>query len=94
VPARDGVLRVLKVARRARPRKAAHHRAEPSITGIRCRQRLDETSWTIHGGEMSAYVRQATRRAAWDFMTAEGMAELSAINQAFGPSWDRLFVVD
>jgi len=92
VPARDGVLRVLRAARDAKVKRvvltsscgAIYYgqppRAEP----------YDETSWTNLDGEMSAYVRSKAiaERAAWDFMKKEGgPLELSVINPAgiFGP---------
>ena len=93
VPARDGVLRVLKAARDARVKRvvftstcgAVYYGYPPQTAPF------DETSWTnINGGDMSAYVKSKAiaERAAWDFMAAEGGAlELSAINPAgiFGP---------
>jgi dihydroflavonol-4-reductase len=92
VPARDGVLRVLRAARDAGVRRvvltsscgAIYYGHPPQATPF------DETSWTNVGGEMSAYVRSKAiaERAAWAFMSAEGgTLELSAINPAgiFGP---------
>jgi dihydroflavonol-4-reductase len=92
VPARDGVLRVLKAARDAKVKRVvltsscgAIYYGHPPQTAP-----FDETSWTNTAGEMSAYVRSKAiaERAAWDFMAAEGGAlELSVINPAgiFGP---------
>ena len=92
VPARDGVLRVLRAARDANVRRVvltsscgAVYYGHPPQTAP-----FDETSWTNVRGEMSAYVRSKAiaERAAWDFMAAEGGAlELSVINPAgiFGP---------
>lgn len=92
VPARDGVLRVLKAARDARVARVvltsscgAVYYGHPPQTAP-----FDETSWTNIAGDMSAYVRSKAiaERAAWDFMAAEGGAlELSVINPAgiFGP---------
>jgi nucleoside-diphosphate-sugar epimerase len=92
VPARDGVLRVLKAARDAAVKRVvltsscgAVYYGHPPQTAP-----FDETSWTNVGGEMSAYVRSKAiaERAAWDFMQAEGGAlELSVVNPAgiFGP---------
>jgi nucleoside-diphosphate-sugar epimerase len=92
VPARDGVLRVLKAARDASVRRvvltsscgAVYYGHPPQAAPF------DETSWTNIEGEMSAYVRSKAiaERAAWDFMATEGGAlELSVVNPAgiFGP---------
>jgi len=92
VPARDGVLRVLKAARDAKVRRvvltstcgAIYYGHPPQ------KEPFDETSWTNVHGEMSAYVRSKAiaERAAWDFMAGEGGAlELSVVNPAgiFGP---------
>lgn len=92
VPARDGVLRVLRAARDAKVRRvvltsscgAIYYGHPPRTTPF------DETSWTRLDGEMSAYVRSKAiaERAAWDFIAAEGGAlELCAINPTgiFGP---------
>jgi dihydroflavonol-4-reductase len=87
VPARDGVLRVLKAARDAKVRRvvftstcgAIYYGHAPQTTPF------DETSWTNVHGEMSAYVKSKAlaERAAWDFMAAEGGSlELSVINPA------------
>ena len=93
VPARDGVLRVLRAARDAKVKRVvltstcgAIYYGHPPQTAP-----FDETSWTnIDGGEMSAYVKSKAiaERAAWDFMAAEGGAlELSVVNPPgiFGP---------
>jgi nucleoside-diphosphate-sugar epimerase len=92
VPARDGVLRVLKAARDAKVKRVvltstcgAIYYGHPPQTAP-----FDETSWTNIHGEMSAYVRSKAiaERAAWDFMKAEGGAlELSVVNPSgiFGP---------
>jgi nucleoside-diphosphate-sugar epimerase len=92
VPARDGVLRVLKAARDAKVKRvvltstcgAIYYGHPPQSAPF------DETSWTNIHGEMSAYVRSKAiaERAAWDFMKAEGAAlELSVVNPSgiFGP---------
>jgi nucleoside-diphosphate-sugar epimerase len=92
IPARDGVLRVLRAARDAKVKRvvltsscgAIYYGHPPQAAPF------DETSWTNIGGEMSAYVRSKAiaERAAWDFMAAEGGAlELAVINPAgiFGP---------
>ena len=92
VPARDGVLRVLRAARDAAVKRVvltsscgAIYYGHPPQTAP-----FDETSWTNTGGEMSAYVRSKAiaERAAWTFMQAEGGAlELAVVNPAgiFGP---------
>jgi len=92
VPARDGVLRVLRAARDAKVKRVvltsscgAVYYGHPSQ-----KEPFDETSWTNIHGEMSAYVRSKAiaERAAWDFMAAEGGAlELSVVNPSgiFGP---------
>src|SRR5271156_576719 len=92
IPARDGVLRVLKAARDAKVKRvvltstcgAIYYGHPPQ------KEPFDETSWTNVHGEMSAYVRSKAiaERAAWDFMAAEGGAlELSVVNPSgiFGP---------
>jgi nucleoside-diphosphate-sugar epimerase len=93
VPARAGVLRVLKAARDARVKRVvltstcgAIYYGHPPQTAS-----FDETSWTnVGGGEISAYVKSKAlaERAAWDFMSREGGAlELAVVNPAgiFGP---------
>jgi nucleoside-diphosphate-sugar epimerase len=92
VPAREGVLRVLKAARAAKVKRvvltstcgAIYYGHPPQVTPF------DETSWTNIHGEMSAYVRSKAiaERAAWDFMKTEGGGlELSVVNPSgiFGP---------
>jgi dihydroflavonol-4-reductase len=92
VPARDGVLRVLKAARDAKVKRVvftstcgAIYYGHPLQTAP-----FDETSWTNLNGEMSAYVKSKAiaERAAWDWMAAQGGSlELSVVNPAgiFGP---------
>jgi len=92
IPARDGVLRVLRASRDAGVKRVvltstcgAIYYGHPPQTGP-----FDEASWTDIRGEMSAYVRSKAiaERAAWDFMAAEGGAlELSVVNPSgiFGP---------
>jgi nucleoside-diphosphate-sugar epimerase len=93
VPARDGVLRVLKFALDAHVKRVvltsscgAVYYGHPARAAP-----FDETSWTNLDGEMSAYVRSKAiaERAAWDFVAKEGARlELSVINPAgiFGPA--------
>jgi len=92
VPARDGVLRVLKAARDAKVRRVVLTSSCGAVYYGHASQAapFDETSWTNLDGEMSAYVRSKAiaERAAWDFMSTEGGSlELAVINPAgiFGP---------
>src|SRR5882672_8164173 len=92
VPARDGVLRVLKAASDAKVRRVVITSTCGAIYYGHPPQQapFDETSWTNINGEMSAYVRSKVigERAAWSFMAAEGGAlELAVVNPAgiFGP---------
>jgi nucleoside-diphosphate-sugar epimerase len=93
VPARDGVLRVLRASRDAKVRRVVLTSTCGAIYYGHPFQKapFDETSWTNLDGEMSAYVKSKAiaERAAWDFMAAEGGAlELTAVNPAgiFGPA--------
>jgi nucleoside-diphosphate-sugar epimerase len=92
VPARDGVLRVLKAARDAKVKRVVFTSSCGAIYYGHPPQQasFDETTWTNIHGEMSAYVRSKAiaERAAWDFMATEGgVLELSVVNPAgiFGP---------
>jgi dihydroflavonol-4-reductase len=92
VPAREGVLRVLRAARDAAVRRVVLTSSCGAVYYGHPPQQapFDETSWTNLAGEMSAYVRSKAiaERAAWDFVAAEGGAlELSVVNPAgiFGP---------
>ncbi len=92
IPARDGVLRVLKAARDAKVKRVVLTSTCGAIYYGHPPQNapFDETSWTNIHGEMSAYVRSKAiaERAAWDFILAEGgELELSAVNPSgiFGP---------
>jgi len=92
VPARDGVLRVLKAARDAKVKRVVLTSTCGAIYYGHPPQKapFDETSWTNIHGEMSAYVKSKAiaERAAWEFMAAEGGAlELSVVNPSgiFGP---------
>lgn len=92
VPARDGVLRVLRFARDAKVKRVvltsscgAIYYGHPPRTAP-----FDETSWSNLDGEMSSYVRSKViaERAAWDFIEKEGGGlELTTINPSgvFGP---------
>lgn len=93
VPARDGVLRVLRAARDAGVKRVVFTSTCGAIYYGHPEQAapFDETSWTNTAGEMSAYVKSKAlaERAAWDFMAAEGGAlELTTVNPAgiFGPA--------
>src|SRR5262249_15444324 len=92
VPARDGSIRVLRASRDAGVKRvvltstcgAIYYGHRPQ------KEPFDESSWTIFGSDLSAYVKSKTlaERAAWDFIAAEGgNLELSVINPAgiFGP---------
>jgi nucleoside-diphosphate-sugar epimerase len=92
VPARDGVLHVLKAARDANVKRVVLTSSCGAIYYGHPAQKapFDEMSWTNIRGDMSAYVRSKAiaERAAWDFIAAEGGAlELSVVNPAgiFGP---------
>jgi dihydroflavonol-4-reductase len=96
IPARDGVLRVLRAARDARVKRVvltstcgAVYYGHPLQSAP-----FDESSWTRLDGDMSAYVRSKAiaERAAWDWLAAEGGGlELSVVNPAgiFGPALGR-----
>ena len=93
VPARDGVLRVLRAARDAKVERVVLTSSCGAIYYGHPLQStpFDESSWTRLDGEMSAYVKSkaVAERAAWDFVAAEGgELELTAINPAgiFGPA--------
>src|SRR6185436_5186589 len=72
IPARDGVLRVLRAARDARLKRVVLTSSCGAIYyGHALRKApFDETSWTDLAGEMSAYVKSKAiaERAAWDFV--------------------------
>jgi nucleoside-diphosphate-sugar epimerase len=98
VPAREGVLRVLKAARNAHVKRVVFTSTCGAIYYGHPPQQapFDETSWTNLNGEMSAYVKSKAlaERAAWDFMAAEGGSlELTVVNPAgiFGPVLGRDF---
>jgi nucleoside-diphosphate-sugar epimerase len=85
IPARDGVLRVLKAARDAGVSRVVLTSTCGAIYyGHPQTAPFDETSWTNLDGEMSAYVKSKAiaERAAWDFVSAKGGAlELSVVNR-------------
>jgi len=93
VPAREGALRVLRVARDANVQRVV---LTSSFAAIGYGQKpqdgpFNETNWTDPDGDgMTAYVKSKTlaERAAWDFINSEGGGlELSVINPVgvFGP---------
>jgi nucleoside-diphosphate-sugar epimerase len=93
IPARDGVLRVLRAARDAQVKRVVLTSSCGAIYYGHPLQNapFDETSWTNLDGEMSAYVKSKAiaERAAWDFVAAEGGGlELTSVNPAgiFGPA--------
>jgi dihydroflavonol-4-reductase len=84
-PAREGTLRVLRVARDAGVKRVVLTSSFAAIGyGHAARATpYDETSWTDTTAALSAYTRSKTlaERAAWDFMTAEGgRLELAVVN--------------
>ena len=95
IPARDGVLRVLRAARDAKVKRVVFTSTCGAIYYGHAPQTaaFDETTWTnLDGqGEMSTYVKSKVlaERAAWDFMATEGgELELTVINPSgiFGPT--------
>jgi nucleoside-diphosphate-sugar epimerase len=92
IPAREGTLRVLRVARDANVKRVVLTSSCGAVYYGHPPQKapFDETSWTIVNGELTAYVKSKAlaERAAWDFMSREGNdLELSVVNPAgiFGP---------
>jgi dihydroflavonol-4-reductase len=92
VPAREGTLRVLRTSRDAGVKRVVVTSSCGAIYyGHKPRKEpFDETSWSVPGGDMSAYVKSKiiAERAAWDFMAREGgQLEMSVINPSgiFGP---------
>ncbi|MGC4083890.1 MAG: NAD-dependent epimerase/dehydratase family protein [Vicinamibacterales bacterium] len=91
-PARDGTLRVLRVARDTGVRRVV---VTSSCGAVYYGHPLphapfDETSWTIVDDSLTPYVKSKAiaERAAWDFIAREGGSlEMSAINPVgiFGP---------
>ena len=93
LPAREGSLRVLRFARDAGVKRVVFTSTCGAIYyGHPPRpEPFDETSWTVIGPELTAYVKSKAlaERAVWDFMTQEGGAlELSVVNPSgiFGPA--------
>ncbi len=84
VPARDGVLRVLRAARDSGVRRvvltsafgAVGYGHPPRATPF------TEVDWTNLDGRIAPYQRSKTiaERAAWDFVNREGGPELAAVN--------------
>jgi len=84
-PAREGALRVLRVAREAGVRRVVMTSSFAAIGyGHKVQQApFDEISWTVLTGSTSAYVKSKTiaELAAWQFISKEGTGlELSVIN--------------
>jgi dihydroflavonol-4-reductase len=86
VPAREGTLRVLRVARDAGVRRVVLTSSFAAISyGYPPRERpFDETDWTrVEGGDVQPYAKSKTlaERTAWDFIAREGGGlELAAVN--------------
>jgi dihydroflavonol-4-reductase len=93
VPAREGTLRVLRIARDSGVQRVVMTSSCGAIYYGHPLQSapFDETSWTnVNGGQMSDYVRSKAiaERAAWDFIAREGGAlEFATVNPSgiFGP---------
>lgn len=93
VPAREGVLRVLRASRDAGVKRVVLTSSFAAIGYGHPPQRapFDETSWTDPDGEdVLPYVKSKTlaERAAWDFISREGGGlELAVVNPVavFGP---------
>lgn len=93
VPAREGALRVLRVARDAGVRRVVLTSSFAAVGYGHAEQQaaFDETTWTnLEGNDVSAYAKSKTlaERAAWDFIEREGGAlELAVVNPVgvFGP---------
>ncbi len=94
IPAREGTLRVLRVARAAAVRRVVITSSMGAIAYGHPPQSapFDETNWTnLDGLDVQPYVKSKTlaERAAWNFVAGEGSGlELSVINPAgvFGPA--------
>lgn len=93
VPARDGVLRVLRAARDAMVKRVVLTSSCGAVYYGHPAQRepFEESSWTNLNGEMSAYVKSKAiaERAAWDLVASDSRGlELAVVNPAgiFGPA--------
>lgn len=91
-PAREGTLRVLRIARDAGVKRVVLTSSFGAIGyGQKPRTKaFDETDWSDPNGEMTSYVKSKTlaERATWDFIEKEGNGlELSVVNPVgvFGP---------
>jgi len=99
VPAREGVLRVLRAARDAGVKRVVQTSSFAAVGyGLPDQaQPYDETNWTnLHGEGLTAYVKSKTiaERAAWDWLAREGGGlELAVVNPVavFGPVLGRDF---
>lgn len=101
VPARDGVLRVLRAASQSGVRRVVMTSSVAAVTAGGQRSdgvRYSEADWSDLGGEIDAYSKSKTlaERAAWEFVDglAEGQRmELVAINPSLvlGPNLARDF---
>lgn len=85
IPAREGVLRVLRASRDAGVKRVVLTSAIGAIVYGHPEQTApyDETSWTNVAGKAPAYQKSKTlaERAAWEFIQQEGDGlELSAVN--------------
>ena len=91
VPARDGALRVLRVARDSGVRRVVMTSSSAAIGySRRSEETFTEEDWTDTDDDNTAYVRSKTtaERAAWQFVADEGGSlELAVINPTgiFGP---------
>lgn len=93
IPAREGALRVLRVARDANVKRVVLTSSFAAIGYGKLPpggQPFTEESWTDPTAKVSAYVKSKTlaERAAWDFIAAEGgKLELAVVNPVgiFGP---------
>jgi nucleoside-diphosphate-sugar epimerase len=93
IPAREGTLRVLKVARDAGVKRVVLTSSSVAVTYGHPpqRQQFDESSWTnINAPGVTAYPKSKTlaEQAAWEFLKREGGSlELAVVNPVgiFGP---------
>ncbi|MBE9462760.1 SDR family oxidoreductase [Dyadobacter subterraneus] len=85
IPAREGVLRVLRIARKSGVKRVVLTSAVGAIVYGHKPQTIPftEKDWTITTGDVPAYQKSKTlaERAAWDFIEREGDGlELSVVN--------------